>query len=115
MKTKDIKKRYNKLLHDVKTKQFYKLDLTNRVNCYVCKHCGHITKTKDIDAGVTSMFFMCENCGANATSTFYKNIAPNQQPTQEWFRPTLEQVLKMDDEMQEHILKGGLAVRKIST
>ena len=49
-----------------------------------------------------------------ATSSFYRDIAPNQQPTFEWYRPTLEQVLQLKpDEMIEHILNGGLASRKI--
>lgn len=114
---KEIKRRYIKLLEDVKTKDFYtKVDLSNRVNCYVCER-GHVTKTKDIDAGVTPFMFTCEVCGENATSTFFKDIAPEQKPTYEWFRPTLEKTLKMtkrksNEGMIEHILLGGLDYRK---
>ena len=111
---REIEKKYNKLLHEVKTKDFYtSIDLTNRVNCYRCG-CGHITKTKDVDAGVTPFMHRCEKCGATAYSTFYKDIAPDQQPTQEWYRPTLKQVLKMRKNPRElhHILMGGLDVRK---
>ncbi len=112
---REIERRYNKLLEDVKIKDYYKIDLTNRVNCYICS-CGHITKTKDVDAGVTPMFYNCEKCNGQARSSFYKDIAPNQQPTQEWYRPTLKQVLKMKthDGMIEHILNGGLDIRKIN-
>ncbi len=69
---REVKKRYNKLMNDVKTKDFYKVDLTNRVNCYVCD-CGHITKTKDIDSGVTPFTFTCEKCKGTAKSTFYND------------------------------------------
>lgn len=112
---KDIERLYNKLMKDVAEKDFYKIDLTNRVNCYTCPKCKHITKTKDTDAGVTPMFFTCEDCGcSNAVSSMYRDIAPYLQPTIEWYRPTLEQVLKMKNEgLVEHILMGGLDFRKI--
>ena len=59
MSQREVERRYKKLLHDVQTKDFYKIDLTKRVNCYGCPACKHITKTRDVDAGVTPMFFEC--------------------------------------------------------
>ncbi len=114
---REVEQKYNRLLEDVKTKDFYKIDLTNRVNCYTCQTCGHITKTKDVDAGVTPFMHTCESCGKTAYSSFYKDIAPHLQPTQEWYRPTLERVLKMrkNSGMLDHILQGGLDVRKIES
>lgn len=113
---REIKRKYTKLMHDVKTKEFYDIDLTNRVNCYVCD-CGHVTKTKDIDAGLTPFFFDCEKCGSHkAKSTFFNDIKPDCEPTIEWFRPSLEQVLKFrrkNELLVEHILKGGLHHRRI--
>lgn len=111
---RSVERKYQKLMEDVATKDYYKIDLTNRVNCYVCS-CGRITKTKDVDAGVTPFMFNCEKCGGEARSTFYKDIAPDQQPTIEWYRPTLKQVLKMRNKpgMLDHILQGGLDDRKI--
>lgn len=112
---RQVERQYNKLLQDVATKEFYtSIDLSNRVNCYVC-NCGHITKTKDVDAGVTPFIHSCEKCGGEARSTFYRDIAPDQQPTQEWYRPSLKQTFKMRSKpgMVEHILMGGLDVRKI--
>lgn len=109
-----VEKKYKKLLHDVATNDFYKIDLTNRVNCYTCQ-CGHITKTKDVDAGVTPFYFKCECCGSVAQSTMYKDVAPEQTPTFEWYRPTLKEVLKMRNKpaLLDHILNGGLDYRKI--
>ena len=111
---REVERRYNKLLKDVETDDYYKIDLTNRVNCYVCD-CGHITKTKDIDAGTTPFFHRCERCGTLAKSTFYKDIIPDKQPTEEWYRPTLKEAYKMrkEPEMLNHVLNGGLALRKI--
>jgi transcription elongation factor Elf1 len=110
----EVTRKYHKLLEDVATKDFYKrIDLTNRVNCYRCS-CGQITKTIDIDAGVTPIFFGCENCGLQATSSMYKDIAPNLKPTIEWYRPKLHEVIKMRSKphLLEHILRGGLDHRK---
>lgn len=116
MEPKEIETKYSKLLKDVETNDFYKIDLTNRVNCYKCPECDIITKTIDIDAGVTPSMHRCEVCGGFANSTFYRDIAPHQKPTQEWYRPTFEQVKKMKNpRMIEHILMGGLDNRKIKT
>jgi len=114
---KKIEKKYNELLEDVKTNDvyFYKDREANRVNCYVCEKCGHVTKTRDVDAGVTPFVFTCEECGGDAISTFYKDIAPEQTPTIEWYRPTLKQVLSMTKKpmLLDHVLRGGLDYRKI--
>ena len=91
---KRIKKQYTDLLKIVKTSNFFKTDLSKLVNCYVCE-CGHITKTIDVDAGVTPFFHICEKCGQKAKSTLYIDIAPQQQPTQEWYRPSLDQVISI--------------------
>lgn len=87
----------------------------NRVNCYLCS-CGHITKTIDIHNGVTPMFFDCEVCSSPANSTFYNDVAPEQKPTVEWFRPNLKQILKMRKKpsLLDHILNGGLEYRRIN-
>ena len=114
---REVTRKYNQLLQDVATKDFYKIDLTNRVNCYRCKNgkCGHITKTIDIAPGVTPMFFECEVCGSQTTSTMYLDIAPTQEPTFQWDRPTLNEVMKFRKKpgLLNHILSGGLVVRKI--
>ena len=89
----------------------------NRVNCYKCDRCGHITKTMDVDDGVTPYAFTCDYCGNPfATSTMYNDIAPKQKPTHEWYRPSLKETLKWrskNTNMLEHILNGGLDVRPI--
>ncbi|AOW08720.1 hypothetical protein [Flavobacterium gilvum] len=114
---REVERLYYKLIQDVKTNDFYtKVNLENRVNCYVCDSCGNITKTKDIDAGVTPMFFSCEKCGQRARSTFFNDIVPNKQPTIEWYRPSLHECLKMrsKEAALDHVLNGGLNFRKIT-
>ena len=116
MTKKQLIKRYNQLMIDVETNSYYTdIDLTNRVNCYVCG-CGNVIKTKDIDAGCTPFMILCDKCNEFAKSTFYKDIKPNIEPQYEWYRPTLEEILKLrkkEPELIEHILRGGLDYRKI--
>lgn len=116
MNKSDIERLYKKLMNDVETHEYYKIDLTNRVNCYVCKSCNHVTKTKDIDPGVISMMIACESCGVWAHSTFFKDIAPDKNPSIEWYRPTLEELIKLRKKnlaLVDHVLSGGLMKRKI--
>ena len=108
---KEITRMYNKMLASCG-----KVD-ANRVNCYVCTNCKHITKTIDVDDGVTPFMHTCEKCGKLATSTMYKDIIPWEKPTQEWYRPSLKETLKWrkNEGMLNHILNGGLDVRTIKT
>lgn len=110
-----IENEYNQLMYDVKTHEFYtRINLENRFNCYVCG-LGHITKTKDVDAGVTPFIMKCDECGSEAKSTMYRDISPDKPHTGEWFRPSLKRVQKMHPWMREHVLQGGLEYRKIES
>lgn len=88
-------------------------DQTLWVNNYTCQTCGHITKTIDVDHGVTPFIHECEICGEKAFSTFYNDFLPDEWATQEWYRPTLEECYGMTDGELHHILNGGLIPRKI--
>lgn len=103
---REIERKYSKL--DIK------LADPNRINCYTCPK-GHITKTIDIHHGVTPMFNSCSVCGMQSTSSWYKDIAPDIEPTYEWFVPTLAEVKKYKNQpdMLDHIFNGGLDYRKI--
>jgi hypothetical protein len=117
LSVREVERQYAALLRDVETKDFYKINLSNRVNCYRCQHCGVITKTIDIHAGVTPFIFECMCCGKDAYSTFYTDIAIKIKPSFEWYRPTLEECLKLRKKPYtlDHVLKGGLLSRKINT
>ena len=110
LSARHVENEYNKML-----KQHAEGAKPNAFNCYKCTACGHVTKTVDVDSGVTPFMHRCEECGEMAKSTFYSDIAPGQEPTQEWYRPTLKQVLKLRRKpaMLDHVLSGGLDVRII--
>jgi hypothetical protein len=114
---RQVERDYKALMERVKTDQYYQIDLSNRVNCYICtnKKCGHITKTRDVDAGTTPMYFFCEKCYDRARSSFYQDIIPDQNPTFEFYRPDLERLKKLRGNLglYNHITAGGLEYRRI--
>ena len=111
---KDVIRRYKQMLKTVSKENYYK----DRTNCYVCEKCGAVTKTIDIDNGVTPMGIECPYCHENAMSSFYQDIAPNIEITHEWYRPTLDETLQLASENKiftvTHILNGGLIRRPCS-
>lgn len=111
MNKKQIKKEYDAMLQLVE--EHFKDTPVNRINCYVCPD-GHITKTIDVDRGVTPFMHTCGTCGKPAQSTFYRDTDPPGVVTEEWYRPSLEETLKASQGMQWHILNGGLDCRKVN-
>lgn len=112
---REIERQYSKLMNDIATKDYYKVDLENRVNVYTCLN-GHRTKTINKDAGTTPMFMSCPECGVQSKSSWYKDIAPDIEPSIEWYRPSLSECLKMrgkKEPLLDHVLMGGLDTRKI--
>lgn len=117
MNKRQVAKRYNEMINFPQNKGELK---EGRVNCYRCDDCGTITKTIEIDKGVTPFFHFCsnENCDSFAASAFYEDILPDSEPIEEWYRPTLEETLELLKRgymgSVDHILQGGLDVRKIN-
>ncbi|MFY7827896.1 MAG: hypothetical protein ACOVQ4_12265 [Flectobacillus sp.] len=114
---RQVERDYKALMERVQTLPDYQIDLTNRVNCYSCvnKKCGHITKTKDVDAGTTPMYFWCEMCNSRAVSSFYNDLAPDQKPSYEWYRPDFQRFKKVrgNQGIYNHLISGGLEYRQI--
>lgn len=119
MKKEEIEQKYNTMLT---FPSIVGEVAANKVNVYRCA-VGHQVKTIDRAKGVTPMFIICPSCNDSrtpqmASSNFYRDSAPQIEPTHEWYRPTLEECYKMDQDktkwgLLEHILKGGLELRQI--
>lgn len=91
------------------------LDGGSRRNSYICKTCGGVYVTVDIDPGVTPMFMRCyatEGCEGEAHSTMYSG-APAIDPTLEWYRP--ETTKGQNPAMVDHLRQGGLVHRAAAT
>ncbi len=88
-----------------------------RENVYTCHLCGVMQVTVDVDEGVTPFMVPCstKECMGPRTSAFYPR-APRPPslpaPTHEWYKPAQEEISKLSDGNREHVLKGGLLLRK---
>jgi hypothetical protein len=83
----------------------------NRLNMYTCDN-DHNTITIDLNEGVTPFMIDCMtlDCGLIARSHFY-NVSPELIPAYEWYYPTNLKGLHPAE--VEHVVKGGLLLRKI--
>lgn len=113
MKKKEIENEYRKMMSNI-FQNYGDSKPENRINCYLCRNCGHIIKTIDVDYGTTPMFIKCEKCSFDlASSTFYENMPQEIEPTYVWYRPSLKETLKLTCRMVDHVLKGGLVLKPI--
>lgn len=111
METKQITKKYNKLVSEIETIPMY--DGRGEYNGYTCKKCGFITVTLYKDKGVTPFVIRCPKCGGSAMHDITSHNPPPYIPekyseVKNWVRPSLEQLLKMSPATIEHVLDGGL-------
>ena len=110
---REVTKKYNAMIEMMANEP----ENDNLVNIYICST-GHKTVTKDVDKGVTPFMHECDECGKLAKSSMYQ-VRQDSFPTQEWYRPTLKQCLKMRkkenaEALLDHIFQGGLEIRKIN-
>src|ERR1035437_10783886 len=86
---RELEKKYNSMI------KHYKSTVEgNRINCYTCV-CGNKLKTIDMADGVTPFMISCNVCQGMAKSSFYQDIYPEIKPSIMWYRPTIEQCLKL--------------------
>lgn len=87
---------------------------------YECERCKAYIVTIDIDRGVTPMYMRCQSesgvCSGLMRSYGYPVEARPPfipDPQWEWYRPEVNALGRFDndDEMNEHILSGGLLLR----
>lgn len=85
-----------------------------KINVYTCAK-GHKTITVDAEFGTTAFGIRCRHprCTAMAQSAFYQ-VDQALKPAFEWYRPSPREARKLDDATLDHVLRGGLLVRKIT-
>lgn len=105
---KEIEARYNQLASKKMPEG------KDMVNCYRCHNCGNIIKTVNTEDGVTPFVIQCDKCNGEATSLMYIDVLPDEVATYEWYRPSLKFVLKTTTSVREHVLNGGLILRRIN-
>lgn len=91
-------------------------DGRGKKNRYTCNECEGSIVTEDVDKGVTPAFIGCraaEGCEGTMGSAFYHED-PDTPPDGEWYRPPRERLETMSEEEREHVMKGGLVLRKVT-
>lgn len=87
-------------------------------NAYRCDLLEHYTVVVHADKGVTPMFLSCQypDCEGTGTSIGYpEGSVPDKLKAacqHEWYRPSWAEFNKMTPEMQDHIRRGGLELRR---
>ena len=94
------------------------------INGYVCDTCKQHTFIVHVDDGVTPMFLACRaegedpreaECKGRGTSLMYPTMPAPQHVIDgvkwEWYKPA---ELPENEEMAEHVRKGGLLLRKLT-
>lgn len=112
MKKEEIEKRYNELVNGIEEMKMY--DGRQTVDRYTCDTCGHFIYTTYRDKGVTPYTIMCKRCGGTKYHdiTYDRKTVPSYVVVFDWYRPPLEDVLRMSKGMIEHILNGGLVLEE---
>lgn len=83
-------------------------------NLYTCQSCGGIVVTIDRDEGTTPFMILHSSVGGCKDGFMYSSFyaaAQGWKASYEWFKPT--DLSGYDEDMLEHIRKGGLDLRKI--
>lgn len=85
---------------------------SGKVNLYQCEKSHCVTITVDREPGVTPFMIRCPFCREGIARSSLYRVPQNLFPTHEWYRPgDIEEVEQMS---REHVLNGGLLLRKIA-
>jgi hypothetical protein len=112
MDKKELKKKHDKLVAEIESMSGYD-GRGKGVDVYVCEKCGKQFYTRYKDKGVTPFTIRCRREVCNATMVHRTTISESQAKNEglvvhNWVRPTFEQLLKLSEGAQEHVLDGGL-------
>lgn len=112
MNKKELKKEYDKLVVEIESARMFD-GRGKGVDVYVCEKCGEQFYTQYKDKGVTPFTIRCRRVECRSTMVHKLTISEEQAKNDRlvvhnWVRPTFEQLLKLSEGAQEHVLNGGL-------
>ena len=87
-------------------------------NRYVCRACGNLTITKDVDPGTSPFMIGCTkpSCTGDALSGFYQTGQDRDKWDFEWYRPEdILAYLRDNPKDEDHIVNGGLILREVES
>lgn len=85
---------------------------SNKINIYDCG--THENVTVDRFVGVTPMMIHCPHCKKPALSRWYK-VDQTLVPELEWTQPEPKELGRLPRALVEHLVQGGLMLKKIKT
>lgn len=85
---------------------------SNKVNIYDCG--THENVTVDRFVGVTPFVITCPHCKRPATSRWYR-VDQSLMPEFEWTQPEPKELGRLPRQLVEHLIQGGLMLKKIKT
>lgn len=94
-------------------------DRLARINAYRCDGCQGITITRLTHPGIAptvvdhARFDPATRCPGTATSLDYPVEAADHDPSHEFYRPSEDELLDLDDKLIDFVLRGGLLLRLI--
>lgn len=107
---KDITRRYKEIDKAIANEE----DNAGQKICFVCSKCKQAVKTEIKDKGLIPRGIICPFCGEEALPTD-RDVMKDFEPTYEWVRPTLEEVLEHHDKPVtcNFFLGGGLMRKEV--
>ena len=111
MNKEKLKQHYDEIVSIIETAKMFD-GRGKGVDVYVCEKCGKQFYTRYKDKGVTPFTIKCRYC-EHGTMTHDQTISEQVAnvmafEVHNWVRPTYEQLLKLNEGAQEHVLNGGL-------
>lgn len=111
--SKTVSKLYKEMVNSMESKD------GRNVNCYTCEKCNYNIKTVYDDKGGIPEALECEKCHKKMVGSGDVDIYPEAEPTWSWYRPTFSDCLKMRTKSKapilNHVLKGGLLMKKVES
>ena len=118
----ELKKKYDQMLKDIETSRIFDGRGTG-VDVYICEKCGERFYTQYRAKGITPFTIGCRFCKAaimsHKTTIYYEKLIKmaklgliSDKKLHRWVRPTYEQMIKLSQDMQQHVLNGGLVLKE---
>lgn len=109
MDKQEIEKRCNKIVADIEKAEIY--DGRGVYDLYECENCSNSKVTTYKVKGVTPFVIKCDKCTGIMRHT-KSSRTPFSEDIHNWVRPTLEQTLRLPQEMCDYVLRGGLIMEE---
>lgn len=89
------------------------MESIGQVNRYVCRACGGVHGTINLNTGTTPYSITCTSCAAPAYSSMYNLPHGETSAGWGWYRPLPSVYKTLPEFIQEHILAGGLLLDEL--